>query len=376
MGSSENTRQDGPFPVLPGVSVVVPTYREAANLPELLARLDQLRREHGLDLDVFLMDDDSRDGTEEAVARAGLDWVRLTVRTRDRGLSAAVMDGFRLADKPVVLVMDADLSHPPEKIPEMLAALAGGADFVIGSRYAPGGTTAEDWGLLSWINSRAATLPALPFTRVKDPMSGFFAFPRTLLDAAPPLNAVGYKIGLEVLVKCGCRRAEEVPIHFAQRHRGESKLSLREQLLYLRHLRRLAVFKYGHLAHFSQFALVGFLGTLVNLAALTALDAAGVPLQAAVALAIFIAMLFNFVLNRQITFAETRGGNVMKQLGAFVAACSVGGAVNYAVTLGAVRAWPALAGLPQAAAVLGILAGLTFNYLASRYWVFGARRPR
>jgi len=109
MGSSENTRQDGPFPVLPGVSVVVPTYREAANLPELLARLDQLRREHGLDLDVFLMDDDSRDGTEEAVARAGLDWVRLTVRTRDRGLSAAVMDGFRLADKPVVLVMDAGI---------------------------------------------------------------------------------------------------------------------------------------------------------------------------------------------------------------------------------------------------------------------------
>ncbi len=376
MPFDENALKSGPFPVPQGVSVVVPTYREAANLPELLDRLDQLRRERGLDLDVFIMDDDSRDGTEEAVARAGFEWVRLTVRTSDRGLSAAVMDGFRLADKPVVLVMDADLSHPPEKIPEMLAALAGGADFVIGSRYAPGGTTAEDWGVLRWINSRAATLLARPFTRVKDPMSGFFAFPRALLDAAPPLNAVGYKIGLEVLVKCGCRRAAEVPIHFAQRHRGESKLSLREQLLYLKHLRRLAVFKYGHLAHFSQFAAVGFLGTLVNLAALTAFDAAGVPLQAAVALAIFIAMLFNFVLNRQVTFAESRGGNVLKQLGAFVAACSVGAAVNYAVTLGAIRAWPALEGLPQAAAVLGILAGLTFNYLASRYWVFGGRRPR
>lgn len=367
---------DKAFPVLPGVSVVVPTYREAANLPELLARMNQLRDARGLDLNVLIMDDDSRDGTDAAVARAGLDWVRLVVRTENRGLSAAVMDGFKLADKPVVLVMDADLSHPPEKIPELLAAVAGGADFVIGSRYAPGGTTAGDWGVLRWVNSRAATLLARPFTRAKDPMSGFFAFPRALLDTAPPLNAVGYKIGLEVLVKCGCRRVEEVPIHFAQRRLGESKLSLREQLLYLAHLRRLAVFKYGHLAHFSQFALVGFLGTLVNLAALTAFDAVGIPLGAAVALAIFTAMLFNFVLNRQITFAESRGGNVLKQLAAFIAACSVGGAVNYAVTLGAIRAWPALEGVPQAAAVLGILAGLTFNYLASRYWVFGGRRPR
>ncbi len=376
MDSDGNSLKNSPSPALPGVSVVVPTYREAANLPELLARLDQLRRAQALDLDVFLMDDDSRDGTQEAVARAGLDWVRLVVRTANRGLSAAVMDGFHLADKPVVLVMDADLSHPPEKIPEMLAALAGGADFVIGSRYAPGGTTAEDWGFLRWVNSRAATLLARPFTRVKDPMSGFFAFPRALLDGAPPLNAVGYKIGLEVLVKCRCRRVAEVPIHFAQRHRGESKLSLREQLLYLKHLRRLAVFKYGHLAHFSQFAAVGFLGTLVNLAALTAYDAAGVPLQAALALAIFTAMLFNFVLNRQITFAESRGGSALKQLGAFIAACSVGAAVNWAVAMGAIRAWPALERLPQAAAVLGILAGLTFNYLASRYWVFGGRRPR
>jgi dolichol-phosphate mannosyltransferase len=364
--ATEQSRAQGEGPVL---SIVVPTYHEVENLPELLDRLGRVRAD-GMDLEVLIMDDNSRDGSEEAVAALGLPWVRFVVRTENRGLSPAVIDGFNLAAGTIILVMDADLSHPPEKIPEMLAALDGGADFVIGSRYVPGASTAEDWGVMRWVNSRIATLLARPFTRVSDPMSGFFAFRRALLDAAAPFNAVGYKIGLEVIVKGRCRQCAEVPIHFDQRHHGESKLSLREQLLYLRHLRRLAMFKFGHWVHFSQFALVGFLGTFVNLAVLTVLDEVGLPLQISAAAAIFVAMVFNFFLNRRFTFSDAQPGHLWKQLAAFIAACSVGAAVNYAVVLSAAWMWPLFSEHPQFAAVLGILAGLTFNYVASRHLVF------
>jgi dolichol-phosphate mannosyltransferase len=196
------------------VSVIIPTYKEALNLPHLLQRIAAVREKQGLDLDVVIMDDDSQDGTDKAIVAFNQDWVRLVVRKKNRGLSAAVLDGFAIATKHVILVMDADLSHPPETIPDMLAALQAGADFVIGSRYVQGGSTEEGWGLLRWINSKIATWLARPFTRIKDPMSGFFAFRRSLLENAPPLNPIGYKIGLEILVKCRCQKVREIPILF------------------------------------------------------------------------------------------------------------------------------------------------------------------
>ena len=357
----------------PSVSLVVPTYREAENLPELIRRVGAVRDSAGLDLELIIMDDDSRDGTPDAVARAGQSWVRLVTRTTDRGLSAAVMDGFREARNEVIVVMDADLSHPPETIPAMLAGLEAGADFVVGSRYAPGGSTAEDWGLLRWINSRVATLLARPFTTLRDPMSGFFAFRRAALASAAPLQPIGYKIGLELIVKGRFSRVEEVPIHFSDRFKGESKLNLREQLRYLRHLRRLADFKYGDLSHFLQFAAVGASGVVVNLGVLTVLAAVGVPLQVALALAILVAMLSNFALNRRITFSYTRHRNPWKQLAGFIAGSSMGAAVNYLAALTLLKRFPALEAFPQLPALAGICAGLLFNYLFSRYIVFHKR---
>ena len=236
-------RSRAPGREYPSVSIVVPTYYEAENIPLLVERIETLRERRGIDLELLIMDDDSRDGTPEVVASLGKEWVKLRVRKKDKGLSQAVIDGLALARNEVVVVMDADLSHPPEKIPEMLDVLAGGADFVIGSRYVKGGTQDDAWGLFRWINSKVATLLSRPFTRVKDPMSGFFAFRRSALDHTYPLNPVGYKIGLELLVKGGFRRIREIPIHFSQRKYGESKLSLKEQLLYLRHLWRLSLFK-------------------------------------------------------------------------------------------------------------------------------------
>ncbi len=366
--TSESPPRLAEIRVLCPVSIIVPTYREAENIPPLLERLDRLRAEHDLELEVLLMDDDSRDGSVEVVQESGFEWARIVVRTKDRGLSPAVVDGLNLARHPVIVVMDADLSHPPEKIPDLILALESGQQFVIGSRYVPGGSTDDNWGFFRWLNSRVATLLARPLTDAYDPMAGFFAFRKSDLCRARYLNPVGYKIGLEVIVKCGLENVGEVPIRFVDRVRGESKLTFREQLKYLQHLRRLYIYKFRYLSSFTQFAVVGFLGMLVNLAILTMLTVAGVPNAAAVAVAIALSMIVNFLLNRRFTFSHARGGRISTQFLGFVGACSIGAVINYAVTLGVISSrpsWPV-----QAAAVIGIGAGMLFNYLTNQFLIF------
>jgi dolichol-phosphate mannosyltransferase len=354
---------------IPGsITVVVPTYKEAENLPHLIDQVASVREAHGLAIDLLIVDDDSRDGSVEIVASRPEPWVEILVRTADRGLSAAVLDGMRRARGEVLVCMDADLSHPPQALPHMLAKLEAGADFVIGSRYVDGGSTAHDWGFLRWLNSRVATLMARPLTTVADPMAGYFALRRSTFEQGHELAPVGYKIGLELIVKCRCERVVEVPIHFEDRRFGESKLTLAQQLLYVRHLRRLYIFKYGAWTQLTQFLVVGGLGTLVNLVVLTNLIAQNVPMQAAVAASIFVAMCFNFVLNRRFSFSLARGGSWVRQFFGFVAASSVGALINYGTTLFALGREMEMR--PQFAALLGIAAGTMFNFVASRYLVF------
>ena len=220
------------------VSVIVPTYREAANLPVLAAAVHDALA--GTDYELLVVDDDSRDGTEGVCAGlAQTRPVRLLLRRGERGLASAVVHGMKAARGRWLVVMDADLSHPPETIPDLLRALHGGADFAVGSRYVAGGSTEEGWGFYRWLNSKAATLLAWPLARVADPMAGFFALPRSSFEVAAPLDPIGYKIGLELMVKCRCKRVAEVPIRFRNRLHGQSKLSLREQVNYVRHLGRL-----------------------------------------------------------------------------------------------------------------------------------------
>lgn len=225
--------------------MIVPTYREALNLPELCERPAAVRANYGLVLEVLIMDDDSRDGSREWAQMHAPSWVRLVVRRERRGLALAVADGLALASHPYLVVMDADLSHPPERIPAMLDLLDRGHDFVIGSRYVSGASTDERWHWLRALNSRIATLLARPLTSARDPMAGFLAFRRELVEGGAELDPIGFKIGLELIVKCGVERLGEIPIHFSDRHAGESKLGLKEQLRYLLHLGRLYRYRFG-----------------------------------------------------------------------------------------------------------------------------------
>lgn len=263
------------------MTVIVPTYKERENLPELLRRIGEVRQKHGLELDVLVLDDHSRDGTEEYFQSQAPPWATLITRRQNRGLSAAVLDGIRAATGETLVVMDADLSHPPETVPELLEALDKGAELAIGSRFVPGGGTTADWHLFRRINSRAATLLARPFTTVLDPMAGFFGLRRQTFERAAPLDPVGYKIGLELLVKCNVRRVTEVPILFTERRLGKSKLTPAEQWRYVEHLRRLAVYRFGRRAVLAFFGTSVLIGGGVCVVSLWALLRAGATSNAA-----------------------------------------------------------------------------------------------
>ena len=247
-----------------------------------------------------------------------------------------------------------------------------GAEIAVGSRFVEGGSTADDWGLFRWLNSRVATLLAWPLTSVDDPMSGFFALRRATFAGGKDWSPVGYKILLECIVKTGARSVVEVPIHFADRAHGESKLSLREQLRYLRHLRRLYTYRFGTWSHFAQFLVGRRIGCGGQPPAAHAAPRAQMEQRVVVALAIVGSMLWNFALNRRFSFSYARGGSVVRQLLGFLGACSVGGIVNYFVTLGT---WELFA-VKQLAALLGVVAGTGFNFLTSRYLVFRKEHVR
>ena len=282
------------------------------------------------------------------------------------------MDGLIRSRRELAVVMDADLSHPPEKIPELLTALRNGADVAVGSRFTEGGSTADDWGPFRWLNSRVATLLALPLTTISDPMSGFFAVRRSTLQAGREFDPIGYKILLEIIVKCRCRYVFEVPIHFENRRFGQSKLSFAEQLRYFRHLRRLYMFRYGTWSHLAQFLVVGASGLGINLLVLTLLLQVGVIERPAVAIAILVSMVWNFALNRRFSFSYARDRSILHQFLGFVAACSLGAVVNYVTTT---ALWPMLP-LKQVAAVAGVLAGTCFNFAASRFLVFRTKHVK
>lgn len=357
-----------------GISIIVPTYREVDNIPPLLEEIDRVRRDFDLSLEVLFMDDNSNDGSLEAVQAAGLDWARMIVRTENHGLSPAVIEGFKAARYPVLVCMDCDQSHPADKIPQLILGLNSGQQFMIGSRYVPGASTDDDWGYFRWFNSIVATLMARPLTKVRDPMAGFFALRKSDFLHAQDLNPIGYKVALELIVKCGFENVGEVPIHFSDRIRGESKLNLREQLKYIQHLRRLYIHRFSNMMYVAQFLVVGTSGMVVNLAIISLLLWVGLPDGVCLAGGIVVSLITNFWLNRRFTFSYARTSPMLKQFFGYVSASLIGLVVNYGVAL-SLR----LSVLDdgrfslQLAALMGIIAGMGFNFLGARYVVFRKR---
>merc|ERR1712137_163823 len=229
------------------ISLVIPTFREAPNIRPLSTRIHEVMKEKKIPYEIVFVDDNSNDGTTDIVdelrEKDNIP-VRVLVRTKDRGLSSAVVHGFKNAKNDVFVVMDADLQHDPKYIPSIAGPIMkGSADFVMGSRNVTGGKV-EDWPLHRRIISWGATSMARPLSSSGDPMSGFFSIHKKTFEQARGLNPMGYKIGLELVVRCNCKKVQEVGIVFRDREHGESKLTMKQNLLYVRQLLGLYWAKY------------------------------------------------------------------------------------------------------------------------------------
>jgi dolichol-phosphate mannosyltransferase len=218
----------------PVLSIVIPTYNERTRLGDLVERVCETFRASGIAGEIVIVDDNSPDGTgafaEELAARLP---VRVVHRAGKLGLGTAVIDGFAAARGSVFGVMDADLSHPPAVLPRMLAALDRyQADLVIASRYIPGGGI-NNWPLVRRAMSRFACLLARPLTAARDATSGYFLIRRHATEDVR-IQARGFKICLELIVRGNARTIVEVPYEFTDRAAGESKMNWREATGYFR----------------------------------------------------------------------------------------------------------------------------------------------
>jgi dolichol-phosphate mannosyltransferase len=225
------------------LALVIPTLNEAGNIGGLLERVRLALEPLGMPYEIVVVDDDSRDGTGEIVSRMAAEdaRIRLLVRRGERGLSGAILHGWEHTDTPFAGVMDADLQHPPELLPLLVAAILGGADLAIGSRYTPGGELG-DWNPMRKFLSAAAVWVTWPIQhsgrRAKDPMSGFFLVRRRAI-AEIAFQKSGFKLLLEVLVRARLHSVKEVPFAFGLRSRGSSKAGLKVGWDYARLLLRL-----------------------------------------------------------------------------------------------------------------------------------------
>jgi dolichol-phosphate mannosyltransferase len=353
------------------LSIVIPTFNEKDNIVPLI---EQMRKAlAGYDYETVFVDDNSSDGTAEAIESLASKYpVRVLVRKDERGLASAVVHGINNSDSEYVLVMDADLQHPPEVIPALIEKAKSSVDVVIGSRYVEGGGC-QDWGIIRRIISKGAMGLAhlfLPATRpVNDPMSGFFMFNRRVVEGVE-LKPAGYKILLEILMEGKIESTAEVPFVFVNRSGGESKLNAKQQIEYLRHLYSLMK-RTGELVRFFKFCLVGLSGVFVNQGILWILtEFAGLPYQASAVVSIEASIISNFVLNDFFTFPQRRAPGTkpfFNRLWKFNVVSLIGAAINYGILMLLTE----VAHLHYLVSnLIGIIVATLWNYLVNTSWTW------
>lgn len=360
------------------LSLVLPTYNEKENLPELLGKLKTVLS--SIPHEVIIVDDDSPDGTWKAAQEiaASDDHVRVIRRVGRRGLSSAVIEGFLSAKGGVLAVADADGQHDLSLVPKLYDAVKSGAGLAIGSRYTEGGSVGQ-WDERRHFLSKIATGLAIRLCRVRvtDPMSGFFALNRkTFEEILPRLNPRGFKILLDVLVHApSSLTVKEVPFTFGVRTHGESKLSRRVQIEFLEYLYDAA---FGRVIPLTliEYCVVGLLGVIVNLAAYFATESllgeisfgtlSSIPLLAGIEAAIF----FNFLLNNAWTFsyAKLRGWKAVTGFIKYNIVCAFGALANIAVT----SFLYAYGMSPIASLAIGAFLGMIWNYTIGRLFTWNA----
>ncbi len=361
----------------PTLSIVVPTYRESANIPVLFERIKTAL--DGLPWEMIVVDDDSPDGTADvAFALASADnRMRCLRRVNRSGLAGAVVEGWMSSSADFVAVIDGDLQHDETILPDMYRALAEGkGNLAIGTRV---GIEAKTDGL-SPARQKLSDLGAWFFRRVvgapiTDPMSGFFMLRRDIVARlAPRLSADGFKILVDIVLSAGDElKIVEAPYRFRKRAAGESKLT---PLVALDFVGLVGHHASGGLLpiRFVLFALVGAIGLVVHIVALAALRSwSGTSDFAAEQLfATLVAMVSNFLLNNEITYRpyQFHGFGKLAGFAAFALGCSLGALANIDVASWLYKSnqtW-------WLSALAGALLSVVWNYAVSTNLVWRHRQ--
>ncbi|MDP2667766.1 MAG: glycosyltransferase family 2 protein [Nitrosopumilaceae archaeon] len=371
------------------VSIIVPTYNESQNILSILKSIEE-NLPKNKPVETIVVDDNSPDGTgnivEEyinSVKKATGYTVGVIRRKAKEGLSSAILKGIEGSKGQTIIVMDSDRSHPPDIIPKMVDTLANSeCDIVVASRYVKGGSV-SGWSVKRKLISKVATKIAQQGLGVgqKDPLSGFFAFKRNILDGLK-LDAIGYKMLLEILVKTKGVRVKEIPYTFTNRMRGESKLGTSTVFDYLRSVWKL--YRYGtlqrkqekrtsirFLSKAARFYTVGAFGLAVNYL-ISLLFATGITsfwyLHANI-IGIIASMTTNFVLNKIWTFEDRdfTPRRTLIQYGKFVGFSSVGALVQLGFVFYLVENYSLM--YPHAL-VLAVIAAAFGNYILNKKWTF------
>jgi dolichol-phosphate mannosyltransferase len=370
------------------LSVVLPTYNESQNIARML---DSIAETLPVDTaaEIIVVDDNSPDGTGNIASQHAKNisnkklHVEVISRPDKQGLSSAILAGVQSAAGDIVVVMDGDFSHPPQTIPSMVEELRDSKyDIVVASRYVKGGSVIG-WPFKRRLMSRGATKIAQGALgiQVKDPMSGFFAFKRHIIEGIK-FDAIGYKMLLEILVKTKGAQVKEVPYTFTNRAAGASKLDSSVVFDYFRAVWRL--YRYGRsivqgekrasvrfLSKAGRFYTVGATGLLVNYLASLLFNAVVPDLWYlyATLIGILFSMTSNFLLNKIWTF-EDRDFNAKKtaiQYGMFLGFSSLGALIQLGMVYALVENYhvdypPAL--------ILAVATASVGNFLLNKKWTF------
>lgn len=358
------------------LAIVVPTFNERQNVGLLVDLIDKALPD--IAWEILFVDDDSPDGTAEAVRALALadPRIRIVHRYGRRGLSSACVEGILATAAPYVAIMDADLQHDEAILKPMFERISqGDVDLVVGSRYATGGGMGE-WSEGRQLMSRIATRLALHLTKtpVSDPMSGFMMMRRdAFMRALPNLSTVGFKILLDITASAPTPlRIAEIPYVFRARRFGESKL---DSLVLWEYAQLLLDKMVGHVVpvRFFSFALVGGLGVVVHFSVLTTLfKLAGQSFSAAQTAATVVAISSNFFLNNMFTYRDQRlrGWGLLRGWISFNLVCAFGAAANVGVAdwLFTHRSYWALS------ALAGIAVSVVWNYVMSAFFTWKRKR--
>jgi len=371
------------------VSIIIPTFNESQNILKILKSIGE-NLPKNIITQAIVVDDSSPDGTGtivedylknlKKVATYSIDVIH---RKTKSGLSSAILNGIQHAKGDTIVVMDSDFSHPPNMIPKMLDTLKKyQCDIVVASRYVRGGLI-RNWSLKRKIMSKFATIIAKKGLRIDtaDPMSGFFAFKRTIIKGLK-FDAIGYKMLLEILVKTKGATVKEIPYTFTDRKFGSSKVTASTAFDYAKSVYKL--YRYGKLVRKQEkrpsvrflskagrFYTVGVSGFVINYL-MSILFAGGILdlwyLHANI-IGIVISMTTNFILNKIWTFEDKDFSTkaTIKQYSKFVGFSTLGAIVQLAMVFSLVE-WHQMT--YPLALILAVAIAAFGNFVLNKKWTF------